>query len=72
MRGRPDGLELPGCSPAGCGEREVIGTDADSQGPRLAALVTITVPLATLLGQSGTPGEAGGVGLLDPAPPRTW
>jgi Domain of unknown function (DUF222) len=33
--------------------------------PSLAALVTITVPLATLHGQSGTPGEAGGFGLLD-------
>jgi hypothetical protein len=34
-------------------------------GPCLAALVNITVPLATALGQSGTPGEAAGFGLLD-------
>ena len=34
-------------------------------GPCLAALVNITVPLATALGLSGTPGEAGGFGLLD-------
>ena len=34
-------------------------------GPSLAALVTITVPLATLRGQYGTPGEAEGFGLLD-------
>ena len=29
------------------------GGNSGSQGPSLAALVTITVPLATLLGQSG-------------------
>jgi hypothetical protein len=34
-------------------------------GPSLAALVTITIPAATLQGQSETPGEAGGFGLLD-------
>jgi hypothetical protein len=34
-------------------------------GPVLAALVNITVPLATALGQSGAPGEAAGFGLLD-------
>ena len=31
----------------------------------MAALVNITVPLATLLGLSATPGEAAGFGLLD-------
>ena len=39
-------------------------------GPSLAALVNITVPLATALGQSGTPGEAAGFGLLDPGTAR--
>ena len=34
-------------------------------GPSLAALVTLTIPWATLQGQSETPGEAGGFGLLD-------
>ena len=38
---------------------------AKDSGPCLAALVNITVPLATALGQSGTPGEAAGFGLLD-------
>ena len=49
-----------GTSPGGGAARQP-GTGAGSQGPSLAALVTLTVPLATLLGQSGTPGEAGGV-----------
>ena len=34
-------------------------------GPSLAALVTITVPWATLQGRSETPGEADGFGVLD-------
>lgn len=54
-----------GTSPGGGAARQP-GTGAGSQGPSLAALVTITVPLATLLDQSGIPGEAGGFGLLDP------
>jgi hypothetical protein len=44
----------------GPGPRSPAGT-----GSCLAALVNITVPLATALGQSGVPGEAGGFGLLD-------
>jgi hypothetical protein len=36
-----------------------------SAGPSVAALVTITIPWATYRGQSQTPGEAGGFGLLD-------
>jgi hypothetical protein len=39
-------------------------------GPCLAALVNLTVPLATALGRSGTPGEAAGFGLLDPGTAR--
>ena len=38
---------------------------ARSAGPSLAALVTLTVPWATFLGQSETPGSADGFGLLD-------
>jgi hypothetical protein len=38
---------------------------APAPGPSLAALVTITIPWATYQGQSETPGEAGGFGLLD-------
>jgi hypothetical protein len=34
-------------------------------GPRLAALVTITIPLTTYQGRSDTPGEADGYGILD-------
>jgi Domain of unknown function (DUF222) len=34
-------------------------------GPSLAALVTITVPLATAQGRADTPGEAAGFGVLD-------
>jgi hypothetical protein len=34
-------------------------------GPSLAALVTITIPLATYQGRSETPGEADGFGVLD-------
>ena len=37
-----------------------------AQGPAVAALINITVPLDTLLGQSATPGEAAGFGMLDP------
>jgi hypothetical protein len=51
--------------PAGTGtdgHARPAGTDT---GPVLAALVNLTVPLATSLGQSGTPGEAGVFGLLD-------
>jgi Domain of unknown function (DUF222) len=40
------------------------GRNADP-GPSLAAQVTITVPLTTVTGQSSTPGEADGFGLLD-------
>jgi len=39
-------------------------------GPSLAALVNLTVPLATALGLSGTPGEAAGFGILDAATAR--
>ncbi|HTX28691.1 MAG TPA: DUF222 domain-containing protein [Streptosporangiaceae bacterium] len=35
-------------------------------GPSVAALVNITVPLSTLLGESDNPAEAAGFGLIDP------
>ena len=52
-------------SPAGTGPDGRARPAGPGAGPCLAALVNITVPLATALGQSGTPGEAGGFGLLD-------
>ena len=52
----PDGRARPDGS---------AGPAAKDPGPCLAALVNITVPLATALGLSGTPGEAAGFGLLD-------
>jgi hypothetical protein len=58
---------------SGLGPRSPAGTCLDGSarpaakdtGPCLAALVNLTVPLATALGLSGTPGEAAGFGLLD-------
>jgi hypothetical protein len=58
-------------SPAGTGPDGHARPDGTARpagpgtGPCLAALVNITVPLATALGLAGTPGEAGGFGLLD-------
>jgi len=40
------------------------------QGPSVAALINITVPLDTVLGLSATPGEAAGFGMLDPEDAR--
>jgi hypothetical protein len=53
-------------SPAGTGPDAGARRPArQDTGPCLAALVNITVPLATALGLSGTPGSAAGFGLLD-------
>jgi hypothetical protein len=52
-------------SPAGTGPGGLGCPAGQDSGPVLAALVNITVPLVTLLGRSGTPGEAAGFGLLD-------
>jgi hypothetical protein len=41
------------------------GRGGPAPGPRLAALVTITIPAATFQGRSDAPGEAGGFGPLD-------
>jgi hypothetical protein len=43
---------------------------AGNSGPSLAAQVTLTIPWGTWQGTSGTPGEAGGFGLLDPETAR--
>ena len=48
--------------PGGRGPAPRPGPDA---GPSLAALVTITIPLATYQGRSDAPGEADGFGLVD-------
>ena len=56
--------------PAGTGPDGAARPARQDTGPCLAALVNITVPLATALGLSGTPGEAAGFGLLDAATAR--
>jgi hypothetical protein len=63
----PDGPSGPGGpggpdGPGGPGPAPRPGPDA---GPSLAALVTITIPLATQQGRSEAPGDAGGYGPLD-------
>jgi hypothetical protein len=73
--GDQDGNTGPGGSggPGGNGPDKPRGTDPNGTGrpaqhepgPSLAALVTITVPLSTVNGQSSTPGEADGFGPLD-------
>ncbi|MGH3202141.1 MAG: DUF222 domain-containing protein [Streptosporangiaceae bacterium] len=63
-RGGPDEPGSgPGNGPGGpSGPAPRSGPDS---GPSLAALVTITIPMATYQGRSETPGEADGFGLLD-------
>ena len=58
--GSPGEPEPPANNPDGTG-----GRARPDPGPSVAALVTITVPFETWQGQSETPGEAGGFGLLD-------
>jgi Domain of unknown function (DUF222) len=62
--GPSDGPDGPD-SPAGTGPDGRARPARADIGPCLAALVNLTVPLAAALGLSGTPGEAGGFGLLD-------
>jgi hypothetical protein len=57
-------------APGGTPKRGPGGPGTGAPGPSIAAQVTITVPLATLQGQSGTPGEAAGLGPLDPQDTR--
>ena len=51
--------------PAAAGPQGQARRGASGAGPSLAAVMNITVPLSTLLGESGAPGEAAGFGLLD-------
>ena len=53
--------------PGGSGRGGLGGADA---GPSLAALVNITVPWSALTGQSATPAEVGGYGIVDAADAR--
>ena len=62
--GGPGGTGGPGSGPQG-GPAGRARQARPDQGPSVAALINITVPLDTVLGQSATPGEAAGFGLLD-------
>ena len=66
---RPDGNGGPGSGPRGGPARRARQAGPD-QGPSVAALINITVPLDTALGLSATPGEVAGYGPLDPADAR--
>ncbi len=62
----PDGPGPRGSGPAGSASDGGTRPARQDNGPSLAALVNITVPLAALTGETGPPGEAAGFGLLDP------
>jgi hypothetical protein len=64
--GGPGGNGGPGPRPGRPGGTGPGGRAAPDPGPAVAALVNLTVPLATATGDSETPGEATGYGLLDP------
>lgn len=64
--GRPDDNGGPGRKDGSGGNGLESGARQDD-GPSVAALVNLTVPLATVLGKSAAPGEAAGFGLLDAA-----
>jgi len=55
-----------GNGPAGSGPGGGARTARQDNGPSIAALVTITAPLAALTGDTGPPGEVAGFGLVDP------
>jgi hypothetical protein len=57
----------PADSPGGCGRARRVGPDA---GPSLAALINITVPWSTAVGESAVPAEVAGFGLADAADAR--
>jgi hypothetical protein len=63
--GGPGSPSAPGGGPSGPGRSGPAPRPGPGTGPSLAALVTITVPLATAQGRSDTPGEAAGFGILD-------
>ena len=67
--GGPGGTGGPGTGPQGGPARPARQARQD-QGPVVAALINLTVPLDTVLGLSATPGEAAGFGLLDPEDAR--
>src|SRR5579859_8093043 len=67
--GGPGGTGGPGCGPQG-GSTSSARQARPDQGPSVAALINITVPLDTVLGLSATPGEAAGYGPLDPGDVR--
>ena len=52
-------------APVGTARAVPVPLRVRTLGPSVAALVTITVPLATWQGRSETPGQADGFGLLD-------
>ncbi len=62
--GGPGGTGGPGSGPQG-GPAGSARQARQDQGPAVAALINITVPLDTVLGLSATPGEAAGYGPLD-------
>ncbi|HLI42720.1 MAG TPA: DUF222 domain-containing protein [Streptosporangiaceae bacterium] len=63
--GADGGCGPAGGGPAGAGPGGPAPHPGAGTGPSLAALVTLTVPLGTVLGQSAVPGEAAGFGLVD-------
>ena len=69
--GRSSGPGRPGCSPAnspnGSGRARQPGQDT---GPRLAALVNITIPWSVWTGPAETPAEVAGLGLVHAADAR--
>ncbi|MGO9189256.1 MAG: hypothetical protein ACLP8X_12440 [Streptosporangiaceae bacterium] len=44
------------------------GPDANTVPAGFAGRITLTIPLATLLGLADRPGEIGGIGPIDPKP----
>jgi len=67
--GGQGGTRGPGSGPQG-GPVGPARQARQDQGPTVAALINLTVPLDTVLGLSATPGEAAGFGLLDPEDAR--
>jgi Domain of unknown function (DUF222) len=64
--GGPGGNGGPGPQPGRPAGTGPGGRAAPDPGPAVAALVNLTVPLATVTGHGETPGEATGYGILDP------
>jgi Domain of unknown function (DUF222) len=69
----PDGTGGPGRPHAdgdGPGGPHADGADGPGTGPRLAALVNITIPWSVWTGPCGTPAEVAGLGLVHPSDAR--